>query len=139
MGSAISHFSAKDRVRLCFCAGDNRPSTASTSRIGEFHVGAQYDQRLVKCVGVSVATDTGPWLSVEWCYVEFPWSQDFEMDQRLKANYPFRAVKQAQLRPYSFDDTSAPSLLSRQMFSNIGRGGQGLGRRTKAASMEEDL
>jgi len=63
----------------------------------------KYDQRLPKCVGVSIADDVKPWFSVEWCYVEQPWEQDSAMEEFLKDNNPFREVKQSMMPGYSFD------------------------------------
>lgn len=53
----------------------------------------KYDQRLSKCVGVSIADDIKPWFTAEWCYTESPWEKDPEMDQWLKESSPFREVK----------------------------------------------
>jgi hypothetical protein len=63
----------------------------------------KYDQRLSKCVGVSIADDSKPWFSVEWCYVECPWDRDAELEDLMKANNPFRDVKVTTLPGYSFD------------------------------------
>jgi hypothetical protein len=66
----------------------------------------KYDQRLLKCIGVSIADDTGPWFTAEWCYVECPWEQDSEMERLLKDNNPFRDVKEWVSTRYSFDAAS---------------------------------
>lgn len=63
----------------------------------------KYDLRLGKCVGVSIADDIKPWFTAEWCYVEFPWEQDSEMERLLKENNPFRDVKEHVASAYSFD------------------------------------
>jgi hypothetical protein len=63
----------------------------------------KYDQRLSKCIGVSIADDTKPWFTAEWCYAEFVWEEDPEMERLLKESNPFREVKQAVSPVYSFD------------------------------------
>lgn len=41
----------------------------------------KYDQKLLKCIGVSFAPEEDGWYSVEWCYLEFPWQDDPELDK----------------------------------------------------------
>lgn len=62
----------------------------------------KYDQRLTKCIGVSIADDTQGWFTAEWCYVEFPWKEDPEMERLLKSNNPFREVKESELPRYTY-------------------------------------
>ena len=64
----------------------------------------KYDQRLGKCVGVSIADDTPPWFLADWCYVESEWERDVEMEKWLNDNNPFRPVRQAELPGYAFAD-----------------------------------
>ncbi len=42
---------------------------------------------------------------VEWCYIEFSWEYDEEMEMVLKDNYPFRSVKEHYVPTYVFDKT----------------------------------
>jgi hypothetical protein len=58
---------------------------------------------LSKCIGVTIADDVKPWFTAEWCYVEFPWEKDLEMDEWLKTSKPFREVKHIESQRYSFD------------------------------------
>lgn len=37
-----------------------------------FTLAHKYEQKLSKCIGVSIADDADGWFSAEWCYVEFP-------------------------------------------------------------------
>jgi hypothetical protein len=67
----------------------------------------KYDQRLSKCIGVSIADDVGPWFTAEWCYTEFPWAKDPELDQRLQSSNPFREVRLVVSPRYAFDDEGA--------------------------------
>ena len=62
----------------------------------------KYDLKISKCVGASFCPEDGGWYSVEWCYIEYPWKYDEELERALKANYPFREVKTVELRRYGF-------------------------------------
>lgn len=72
-------------------------------------LGHKYDQRLSKCIGVSIADDIKPWFTAEWCYVEFPWQEALEMEQWLETSSPFREVKQVVSSRYSFDPKEGDS------------------------------
>lgn len=64
----------------------------------------KYDQRLDKCIGASFSRD-GEYYDIGWCYIEEEWTQDAEMEQKLKEHFPFRTVKE-EVRPrYKFGDT----------------------------------
>jgi len=62
----------------------------------------KYDLRLEKCLGVSFAPEPDGWYSVEWCYMDFPWECDQELDERLNENNPFRQVRTKELGRYDF-------------------------------------
>ncbi len=62
----------------------------------------KHDQKLTKCIGVSIANDKDGWFTAEWCYVEFPWEEDPEMDKLLKDNSPFREAKLSELQRYTY-------------------------------------
>ncbi len=62
----------------------------------------KYDQKLLKCIGVSFAPEEDGWYSVEWCYLEFPWQDDPELENRLQQSNPFREVRVAELSQYTF-------------------------------------
>jgi hypothetical protein len=62
----------------------------------------KYDQKLPRCVGVSFAPDADGWYLVEWCYLEYPWENDPELDRLLAENKPFREVKVVEQDRYSF-------------------------------------
>jgi hypothetical protein len=66
-------------------------------------LGHKYDQRLSKCIGVTIADDVKPWFTAEWCYIEFPWEKDSEMEEWLMTSKPFREVKHVESQRYSFD------------------------------------
>jgi hypothetical protein len=62
----------------------------------------KYDQKLPKCIGVSFAPEEDGWYSVEWCYIEFPWQDDPELENMLQQSNPFREVRVAELSQYTF-------------------------------------
>jgi hypothetical protein len=41
--------------------------------------------------------------TAEWCYTEFPWGEDKEMEQWLKDSSPFREVRHVVSPRYSFN------------------------------------
>lgn len=63
----------------------------------------KYEQRLSKCIGVSFAIDEDGWYSIEWCYLEFQWQEDPEMENTLQQNNPFREVRAVNLTQYRFN------------------------------------
>jgi len=62
----------------------------------------KYDQKLNKCLGVSVAQDEGGYFLIFWAYLEFPWEYDEETDSKLKKSFPFREIKPSESPRYSF-------------------------------------
>ena len=64
----------------------------------------KYELRLPKCIGVSIADEVDGWFTAEWCYIEYPWKPDAQMEQLLQDNYPFRKVKQSELPRYTYRD-----------------------------------
>ena len=65
----------------------------------------KYEQRLPKCIGVSIADDVDGWFTAEWCYIESAWEEDPEMERLLKENNPFREVKTQELPRYTYRET----------------------------------
>ena len=63
----------------------------------------KYDLKVPKCIGLSFAPEENGWYSVEWCYMDFPWAFDAEIEERLKENNPFRPVKAVELKRYHHD------------------------------------
>jgi len=63
----------------------------------------KYDQKLSKCVGVVFGYEQEGWYSVDWCYAEFPWQQDLELEERLRTKFPFRKVRFHEEPRYTFD------------------------------------
>ncbi|MBT3360487.1 MAG: hypothetical protein HN403_12755 [Rhodospirillales bacterium] len=62
-----------------------------------------YDQKLDKCVGVSISKE-GDSFAIYWCLLEIPWERDEEMDRRLAENYPFRKVQEKAVHSFKFGD-----------------------------------
>jgi hypothetical protein len=65
----------------------------------------KYEQRLPKCIGISIADDEVDWFNAEWCYIETAWKEDPEMERLLKENNPFREVKTHELPRYTYRET----------------------------------
>ncbi|MEL7024209.1 MAG: hypothetical protein AAGL69_10715 [Pseudomonadota bacterium] len=68
-----------------------------------FTLAHKYDQRLSKCIGVSIADDQDDWFTVEWCYLEYPWEYDPEIERFLKENDPFLPVRFGESPRYTLD------------------------------------
>ncbi len=62
----------------------------------------KYDQKLSKCIGISVYRD-GEYLDVGWCLIDEPWRYDEIMEKALKENFPFREVKKTKVFTYHFE------------------------------------
>lgn len=60
----------------------------------------KHDMKLAKCLGVSIADDENGWFTAEWCFVEFPWEENLEMDELLRTNSLFREVRITDLPRY---------------------------------------
>jgi len=61
----------------------------------------KYDLKLERCVGLTfVSEGNGTWCDVQWCRIEHPWKEKPEYEEILKANYPFRPMKQAVVERY---------------------------------------
>lgn len=65
-------------------------------------VAQKHDQKLPRCLGVSFAPDTDGWYSAEWCYLDYPWEPDAELDRLLTESNPFRDVRHTKLNRYNF-------------------------------------
>jgi hypothetical protein len=66
----------------------------------------KYDLKLQKCIGVSFAPEKDGWYSVAWCFMEFPWELDEELDERLRHNNPFRLARTAEISRYTYHEES---------------------------------
>ena len=63
----------------------------------------KYNLKLPKCVGASFYPEEDGWCSVEWCYMEYPWAYEEELERALQQSNPFRDVKTVELPRYDFD------------------------------------
>ncbi|MGO9430117.1 hypothetical protein [Rhodoblastus sp.] len=63
----------------------------------------KYDQHLSKCIGILVAKD-GDYFDILWCLVAHPWTEDSEFQKALNDNFPFRPVKDVEVRGYLFSE-----------------------------------
>lgn len=62
----------------------------------------KYDQRLNRCVGVAMAKDGSDYL-IDWCFLDFRWERDAEMDEKMK-DAPLRPIRDNEQRRYKFDN-----------------------------------
>lgn len=74
-----------------------------TQALSNFTLAHKYDQKLSKCIGLSITSEGDGTFYVEWCYIEFPWEHDEEIEKMLKENFPFRSVKEHFVPTYVFD------------------------------------
>ena len=74
-----------------------------TQGLSNFTLAHKYDQKLSKCIGLSISPDGYEYFYVEWCYIEFPWVYNEEMEKKLKENFPFRTVREHYVPTYIFD------------------------------------
>lgn len=63
---------------------------------------AKYDQKLQRCIGISFGKE-GEYFLIDWCFLNFPWRYDSEIEQKLKESFPFRNVKEKLMPRYTFD------------------------------------
>lgn len=61
----------------------------------------KYDQKLDKCIGISVAMEDEDYL-IDWCLLDFPWEHDPEMEKKLADNFPFRKVRKVEAKRFKF-------------------------------------
>jgi hypothetical protein len=70
-------------------------------------VAHKYEQRLGKCVGVSVLSEGDGWNSCEWIYMQAPWAHEPLIEEFLRhEGNPLREVRVSQSEGYAFDDTA---------------------------------
>lgn len=64
----------------------------------------KYEQRLQRCIGITISNDVDGWIMAEWAYLESQWMEDPEMEKVLAENNPFRDVREGELPRYHFRD-----------------------------------
>lgn len=64
-------------------------------------LGHKYDQKLRKCIGASFIYESDGWFSIEWCFMEFEWEYDAELEKMLETNFPFRKVNSKYINRYN--------------------------------------
>lgn len=72
-----------------------------TRGVQNFTHAHKYEQKLDKCIGISVAKEGEEFL-IDWCLLGFPWEKDAEMDKRLADAFPFREVSKKETFRYRF-------------------------------------
>lgn len=74
-----------------------------TRYLSNLTLGHKYDQKLNKCIGLSITAEKDGFYFVEWCYIEFPWSYSEEIAKILKDSPPFRPVENHHVPTYTFN------------------------------------
>ena len=64
----------------------------------------KYDKKLPKCIGISFAVEDDGYYDIEWCYMEFPWKHDPNLEYILQQKNPFYEVRPKILPLYNFDN-----------------------------------
>jgi len=65
----------------------------------------KYDQRLDKCIGLTViAEGNGSWCDVQWLPVFSPWKENAPLQEALDTLKPFRPVKSHRIERYGLHD-----------------------------------
>jgi hypothetical protein len=93
-----------DRVGFVFVPITQDMIARRTQGLSNFTLAHKYDQKLSKCIGLSISPENDEFFYVEWCYIEAPWEFDEAIDKRLKENFPFRPVREHYVPTYVFDE-----------------------------------
>jgi hypothetical protein len=92
-----------DRVGFVFVPITQDMMDKRTQGLSNLTLAHKYEQKLSKCIGLSISPDSNAFFYVEWCYIEFPWVHDEEMERMLKESFPFRPVREHFIPTYTFD------------------------------------
>lgn len=80
---------------------DNKAVNVRQQGLKNLTLGCKYDLNLNKCIGISFYPDEGGWYFIEWCFIDYQWKYDQDLDELLKDSNPFREVKIANLGRYN--------------------------------------
>jgi hypothetical protein len=94
-----------DRVGFVFIPITQDMIDRRTQGLSNLTLAHKYDQKLSKCIGLSISPDSDEFFYVEWCYIEFRWAYDDKMEKLLKESFPFRPVQEHYVPTYIFDET----------------------------------
>ena len=61
----------------------------------------KYDQRIDKCIGVTIFWESNGWFSIKWSFLNEPWIEDLETTEFLNNN-PLDKVELKNLPRYEF-------------------------------------
>ena len=70
--------------------------------LNNFTLGAKYERRLDRQVGISFAWQEGEFL-IDWCHLEFPWQEDPVMEEWLRDKNPFPQLRSEVRERYEFE------------------------------------
>lgn len=95
-----------DRIGFVFIPIMQDTISRRTPYLSNLTLAHKYDQKLSKCIGLSISPDSDEFYYVEWCYIESPWAYSAEMEKILLDNFPFRPVKEHYVPTYTFDQSA---------------------------------
>jgi len=62
----------------------------------------KYDVRMQRCIAATFIYHGNNYYDVDWCFMDFPWEFNSEIEERLKNDFPFRKVKEKMIQRYEF-------------------------------------
>lgn len=68
-----------------------------------FAIAHKYDVKMQRCVAATFIYHGNDYYDVDWCFMDFTWEYNSEIEERLIKNFPFRKVKQKMLNRYEFN------------------------------------
>jgi len=63
----------------------------------------KYDVKMQRCVAATFIYHGNDYYDVDWCFMDFPWEYNPEIEERLSKDFPFRKVKQKLINRYEFN------------------------------------
>jgi hypothetical protein len=85
-----------------FCVVPNEWLHRTVPALKNYTYAHKYDQKLSKCIGISVGRD-GEYIDIGWCLIDEKWTYDEVMKRRLLENFPFRKVEEIHSKTYHFE------------------------------------
>lgn len=96
-------FSPRTQCGFVFIPLNKEQAEHSKQGLTNLTLACKYDLKIPKCIGTTFFPEGNGWFSINWCYLEFLWEYDEELDRRLQCDSPFREVKSVELDRYNFN------------------------------------
>lgn len=77
-----------------------------TIGLKNFTLAHKYDQKLRKCIGVTIFRHqkSEEYIEIYWMFIDATWEKDEVLEKALKDNFPFREVKKNLIGSYKFKE-----------------------------------